>query len=159
MSAPPPQQPPLPYGPNTDAVRRLLQRLAAAPAEAWDAAAAHYEALARTPRYAAAERALATAVTAAGRERERDAIVGPLVQIAGDAAERVLRATSAARPGTPTPHASPEDAEDESANRFAEPALAAALALVVRDVLPQSAFEALYEAVGGMVRVEELGKW
>ena len=82
---------PLPYGPHTDAVRRLLQRLAAAPAESWADAARRYEALARTPRYAAAERALAQAIADAGRERERDAVVGPLVQIAADAAERVAR--------------------------------------------------------------------
>jgi hypothetical protein len=150
MSASPPSStpPPLPYGPNTDAVRRLLQRLAAAPAEAWATAAARYEALARTPRYAAAERALAVAVTAAGRERERDAVVGPLVQIATDAAERVARLGPA--------HASASADAPSPADRFAEPALAAALAVVMRDVLKRSEFEGLYEAVNEMVAEGEL---
>jgi hypothetical protein len=160
MSAPsssPPPAAPLPYGPNTDAVRRLLQRLAAAPAEAWMATAERYDALARTSRYAAAERALAALVTAAGRERERDAVVGPLVQIAADAAERVERI---GRPGTSGGEAAPAPSATDAAlslsDRFAEPALAAALAVVMRDVLRREAFEALYEGVGGMVDEREL---
>lgn len=144
---------PLPYGPHTDAVRRLLQRLAAAPAESWADAARRYEALARTPRYAAAERALAQAIADAGRERERDAVVGPLVQIAADAAERVAR-LEPAPPATASTAA--EDAA-AAADRFAEPALAAALAVVMRDLLGRAEFEALYEGVTGMVEEKELG--
>jgi hypothetical protein len=132
------------YGPNTDAVRRLLQRLAAAPAEAWARTAERWAALERAPRYAAAERALAAAVAGAGRESERDAVVGPLVQIAADAAERVARLGAGSA--------------DLDPDRFAEPALAAALAVVMRDLLSAEQFEALYEAVAEMVAVEELGR-
>ena len=146
---------PLPYGPHTDAVRRLLQRLAAAPAESWADAARRYEALARTPRYAAAERALAQAIADAGRERERDAVVGPLVQIAADAAERVARV---ARLEPAPPAAAPAtSAGGDAADRFAEPALAAALAVVMRDLLGREEFAALYEGVAGMVEEKELG--
>lgn len=150
---------PLPYGPHTDAVRRLLQRLAAAPAESWADAARRYEALARTPRYAAAERALAQAIADAGRERERDAVVGPLVQIAADAAERVARLEPAppAPASTAAADAAADAAEDAAADRFAEPALAAALAVVMRDLLGRAEFEALYEGVTGMVEEKELG--
>jgi hypothetical protein len=144
---------PLPYGPHTDAVRRLLQRLAAAPAESWADAARRYEALARTPRYAAAERALAQAIADAGRERERDAVVGPLVQIAADAAERVARLAPAPPATAPTTAAADADA----AGRFAEPALAAALAVVMRDLLGREEFAALFEGVAGMVEEKELG--
>ena len=148
----------MPYGPHTDAVRRLLQRLAAAPAESWADAARRYEALARTPRYAAAERALAQAIADAGRERERDAVVGPLVQIAADAAERVARV---ARLEPAPPAAAPATAAaahaDDAADRFAEPALAAALAVVMRDLLGREEFAALYEGVAGMVEEKELG--
>lgn len=144
---------PLPYGPHTDAVRRLLQRLAAAPAESWADAARRYEALARTPRYAAAERALAQVIADAGRERERDAVVGPLVQIAADAAERVARLEPAPLATASTSAA----AADDAADRFAEPALAAALAVVMRDLLGRAEFEALYEGVTGMVEEKELG--
>lgn len=141
---------PLPYGPHTDAVRRLLQRLAAAPAESWADAARRYEALARTPRYAAAERSLAQAIADAGRERERDAVVGPLVQIAADAAERVARLE-------PAPPATAPTSAADAADRFAEPALAAALAVVMRDLLGRAEFAALYEGVAGMVEEKQLG--
>ena len=147
---------PLPYGPHTDAVRRLLQRLAAAPAESWADAARRYEALARTPRYAAAERALAQAIADAGRERERDAVVGPLVQIAADAAERVAR-VARLEPAPPAAAPATSAGDDDAADRFAEPALAAALAVVMRDLLGREEFAALYEGVAGMVEEKELG--
>jgi hypothetical protein len=142
----------LPYGPNTDAVRRLLQRLAAAPADDWARAARLYEGLARTARFAAAERALATAVSGAGRERERDAVVGPVVQISADAARRVGRVARG-----DAPDGAPSDESDESADRFAEPALAAALAVISRDVLSPEDFETLYSAVSWAVPVKEIG--
>ncbi|MFL5577908.1 MAG: hypothetical protein ACJ79S_18290 [Gemmatimonadaceae bacterium] len=142
-SAAPPHQP---YGPNTDAVRRLLQRLAAAPVDEWERAARIYEGLARTGRFSAAERALAATVTAAGRERERDAVVGPVVQIAADAARRGAGAATGERKSA-----------DEPTDRFAEPALAAALAVIVRDLLSPDDFETLYSAVSWAVPVREIG--
>jgi len=137
-----------PYGPNTDAVRRLLQRLAALPPEQWTRVARLYEGLQRTPRFAAADRALGDAMSAAGREGERDAVVGPVVQIATDAAERVARATPGGADG---------GAQSAEVDRYAEPALAAALAVVARDVIGREEFETLYSAVSWGVREEELG--
>ena len=122
MTAPGP--PAAPYGPQTLAIRRFLQRLAALPAAEWDAAAARFASLQGTPRFAAADRALSAAVAATGREPERDAALGPLLQLVavGDA---------------------PEGEAPELAP-VAEAALAAVLALLVRDVLPATAFATLY---------------
>ena len=142
-----------PYGPNTDAVRRLLQRLAALPADEWVRLARLYEGLHRTPRFAAADRALGEAMAAAGREAERDAALGPVVQLAADAAARVARAAG----GVP----SDDDAavDDSAADRFAEPALAAVLAVIARDVLDEEQFTTLYGAVSWAVPLAELGRY
>jgi hypothetical protein len=102
-----------PYGPGTDQVRRLLQRAAALEVARWRAAAARWPQWALAPAGRAADRALAEAIARAGRERERDAVVGPVVQLAG----RV-----AAEAGLP-------------ADAVAEPLLAAVLAAVAADVL------------------------
>lgn len=137
-----------PYGPNTDAVRRLLQRLAALPPDRWTRIARLYEGLQRTPRFVAADRVLGEAMTAAGREGERDAVVGPVVQIATDAAERAGRATSGADGGV----------QSGEVDRYAEPALAAALAVVARDLIGRDEFETLYGAVSWGVPEAELGR-
>ena len=134
--------PSLPYGPNTNAVRRLLQRLAALPPEEWTRLARLYEGLARTPRFAAADRALGELMAAAGRERESEAVVGPVVQLAADAAERAARAASVGAP---------------EADAFAEPALAGVLAVIARDLLEEEQFQVLYGAVSWAVPVGELG--
>ncbi|MDF1502021.1 hypothetical protein [Roseisolibacter sp. H3M3-2] len=124
MTAPPP--PAAPYGPQTLAIRRFLQRLAALPAAAWDEAAARHEAAQGSPRFAAAARVLAAAVAATQREPERDAALGPLLQLV------------AVPTDDPAPDAAPELAP------VAEAALAAVLALLVRDVLSATAFATLY---------------
>ena len=134
--------PPLPYGPNTNSVRRLLQRLAALPPEEWARLAQLYEGLARTASFAAADRALGEAIAAAGREAEGEAVVGPVVQLATDAAERVAR--SMGGDATPEP------------DRFGEPALAASLAVIARDLLDEQQFQLLYGPVSWGVPVTEL---
>jgi hypothetical protein len=136
--------PPLPYGPNTNAVRRLLQRLAALPPEEWARLAQLYEGLARTASFAAADRSLGETIAAAGREAEGEAVVGPVVQLATDAAERVARAMGG--DSTPEP------------DRFAEPALAAALAVIARDLLDEQQFQLLYGPVSWAVPFGELGR-
>ena len=112
-----------PYGPNTQAVRRFLQRFAALGPEQWDAAAAAFAAVEATRRFAAADRALADAIERLERGRERDAVVGPILQITRPAAQG-------------------EGAEPHPA---AAAALAAALALVAWDVLSPSDAATLYE--------------
>ncbi len=137
-SGPPPDGP-LPYGPQTLAIRRFLQRLAALPAGDWTAATAAYDALQGTGRFAAADRALSAAVARTQREPERDAALGPLAQL--------LR-----MPGAPD--APPTD--DAPLAPVAEAALAATLALLVRDVLPATAFATLYAPFADRIPVDTL---
>ena len=134
--------PSLPYGPHTNSVRRLLQRLAALPPEEWTRLAQLYEGLARTASFAASDRALGELIAAAGREGERDAVVGPVVQLATDAAERVARSLGAPSAADP--------------DRFAEPALAASLAVIARDLLDEQQFQLLYGPVSWGVPLAEL---
>ncbi len=146
----PPPPPPLPdpagrpYGPNTPAVRRFLQRFAALRPSEWERAARRYEEQQGTAALDAADRALAQAVERAGRTAERDAVVGPLVQVVRDA------------PLAP-PAGAPGDEGLALLPPVAEAALAALLALVVRDVLPERAFDALYAPFAELIPVDALG--
>src|SRR5687768_2243361 len=78
-----------PYGPNTPAVRRFLQRLAGKPASDCVAAARIYLSLQGTPEFSAADRTLGRALETSGRTDARDAVVGPLVQLLSGHAERL----------------------------------------------------------------------
>ncbi len=138
-----------PYGPQTPAVRRFLQRFAAlAPAE-WDAAAAAYAAAAGSAAAVAADRDLQRAVERAGRAGERDAVLGPLAQLVG----------VGARDGAPEGSGGDSHDADPPAelHPVAEASLAALLALVVRDVLPARAFAALYAPFEASIPVASLG--
>lgn len=140
-----------PYGPNTAAVRRFLQRFAALAPEEWTAAAAAYEALQPTPAFRGADRALSAAVQRAGREGERDAVLGPLLQLV-----RVADASRVA-PGLPGPDAIDLGAAPLALAPVAEAALAATLALVVHDVLTPSAFTTLYGPFADRIPLVALG--
>jgi hypothetical protein len=63
-------------------VRRFLERLARLSADEWSAAARVYAAGWRDPASARADAALADAVARTGRERARDQLVGPVLQMA-----------------------------------------------------------------------------
>jgi hypothetical protein len=106
-------------------VRAFLRDLAALPPETWARAARVYAALADSDPVVRADAALGAAIENAGLDRARDAVVGPLVQLAAAAAARL----------PPPPPA---------ADSLAEAALAAALALVARDLVPRESFDALY---------------
>ena len=140
-----------PYGPNTLAVRRFLQRFAALAPDEWSAAAAAYDALQRTPAFRGADRALGAAVARAGRETERDAALGPLLQL--------VRLPHPAAPGA----AAGDDANviDVAAAAplapVAEAALAAVLALLVHDVLAPGAFATLYAPFAERIPPPTLG--
>jgi hypothetical protein len=127
-------------------VRRFLQRFAALRPSDWERAARAYEAAAGAPAFVAADRALAQAVARAGRTAERDAVVGPLVQLVRDAPL--------------APRAPAADGGDDAGLALlppvAEPALAALLALVARDVLPARAFDALYAPFAELVPAASL---
>ena len=140
MSSAPPAAP---YGPQTLEIRRFLQRLAALPQGDWTAAAAEYDVQQRKGGFAAADRALSAAVARTQREPERDAALGPLAQL--------LRMPAA--PDAP-PDAPPDD--DAPLAPVAEAALAATLALLVRDVLPASAFATLYAPFASRIPVATL---
>ena len=135
--------PPAPYGPQTLEIRRFLQRLAALGADEWIAAAAEYEVVQAGPRFAGADRALSAAVAATQRERERDAALGPLLQLVSIPA---AGGTPADEPDAPVPLAP-----------VAEAALAAVLALLVRDVLGASAFATLYAPFAARIPLASLG--
>jgi hypothetical protein len=122
-------------------VRHFLQRLAAQPPVVWLAAAGHYARAREAPAHRRAEHALAAAVAALQREAQRDALVGPVVQLA--------RRAAGLSPGQP------DDAEVE---RLAEPALAATLALLVSDTLPRAHVAQLYGAFDGVIPLGELAR-
>jgi hypothetical protein len=124
----------LPYGPQTARIRHFLQRLAAQPAMVWLAAARHADHARDDAALRLADRALGDAIARLGREHERDALVGPILQMARRAA-----ATAAV-----------ED-DDAGIERLAEPALAAALALLVADALPPEHVQALYGPWAGVI--------
>ncbi len=121
-----------PYGPETAAVRRFLVRLAGLGATDRATVVARYEAIAATRAYEAADARLGEVITRSGRDEARDALSGPLLQL-------VKR---------PTPDVSPAaDAEaDIALEPIAEPALAALLALMVRDLLDDATVQLLTDA-------------
>ena len=114
-----------PYGPNTAAVRAFLRDLARQEPAAWARAALVYAAVSAGTPYVRADAALGAAIENAGLERARDALVGPLVQLASATHARMT-------------------APAVSAEQLAEAALAAALALVARGVLAPELFDTLY---------------
>ena len=129
----------VPYGPNTTAVRRFLQRLAALSADEWAAAARAFTDAERAPRFRRADAALGAAIAAAGRESERDAAMRPLLQLV---------------------HAGPAsgeaDGDEPTLDPVAPAAAAAVLALVARDLNPPAAFTTLYAPFAELVPVEKL---
>ena len=130
----------LPYGPNTPAVRRFLQRLAGKPASDCITAARSYIALQETPDFRTADRALGHALESSGRTDARDAIVGPIVQLMSG-------------------HAAKLDADITgglTVDDLAEAALAAALGLIVGDVIPAPVLEVLYEPFAAIIPLADV---
>ncbi|HEY0970919.1 MAG TPA: hypothetical protein VGE02_08115 [Gemmatimonadales bacterium] len=121
-------------------MRHFLQRLANQPAVVWLAAARRYEDRRDDAAMRRADRALGEAVEAYARQRERDALVGPVLQLARRAVPAAL------------------DGDDDLATieRLAEPALAAALALLAEDLLAAEQVETLYSAFATVVPLAEL---
>ena len=120
-----------PYGPETAAVRGLLVRLAGLGTADRAAVVARYETLAATRAYEAADTRLGEVITRSGREEARDALSGPLLQLMK---RRVA--------DTDTPSAVGDEIALEP---IAEPALAALLALMVRDLLDDATVRLLTE--------------
>ncbi len=120
-----------PYGPNTAAVRGFLVRLAGLGVADRELVVARHEALAHTREYEIADAALGEAITRSGRDDARDALTGPLLQL-------VKSADSAAGEAVPL-------------EPIAEPALAALLALLVRDLLSDDVVHVLTEPFAGII--------
>ena len=130
----------LPYGPNTPAVRRFLQRLAGKPATDCIAAARTYLALQGTPELVTADRALGHALETSGRIDARDAVVGPIVTLMNGHAEKLEAGIS----------------HGVTVDDMAESALAAALGLIVGDVIPAPTLEVLYRPYAELIRLEDI---
>ncbi|WP_309673161.1 hypothetical protein [Gemmatimonas sp.] len=120
--------PSLPYGPQTAAVRGFLVRLAGLGAADRAGVVARYEAMADTRAYEAADARLGEVIARSGREEARDALSGPLLQL-------VKRQGTSASAGA-----------DVELEPIAEPALAALLALMVRDLLDDATARLLTDA-------------
>ena len=117
-----------PYGPHTAAVRGFLVRLAGLGAADRAAVVVRYEAISATPTYLAADTRLGEVITRSGRTDARDALSGPLMQL-------VKRPAMDASTGS-----------EIELEPIAEPALAALLALMVRDLLDDADVRRLTDA-------------
>ena len=117
-----------PYGPQTAAIRGFLVRLAGLGTTDRAAVVARYETIALTRDYEAADTRLGDVIKRSGREEARDALSGPLLQLMK----------------RPVPDAS--TAAEIALEPIAEPALAALLALMVRDLLDDATVRLLTDA-------------
>ena len=117
-----------PYGPATADVRRFLVQLAGLGAFARASVVTRYVAVCDTPAFIAAEALLGETIERAGRTDARDALGGPLLQL-------VQRTPIAAADA---------ELDVDALDPIAEPALAALLALMVRDLLAPETAACLY---------------
>lgn len=125
-----------PYGPNTAGVRRFLVQLAGLGKDDRGLVVERYTQVSATLTWRAAEQQLATAIERSGREPQRDALTGPLLQL--------VRPVNAPAPAT-------EDDALALLDPVAEPALAALLALMVEELLPPDAVETLCAPFAGVI--------
>jgi hypothetical protein len=138
MTAPRASQP---YGPNTAAVRRFLQRLAGKSAADCSGAARAYLSLQATPELVAADRALGRALESSARTDARDAVVGPIIQLMNGHAAKLD--SDAALSGV-------------SLDDMAEAALAAVLGIIVGDLIAGDALEVLYRPFADIIPIEQI---
>ena len=129
-----------PYGPATASVRRFLVRLAALDADARESVLERFAAIASSRAFVSADAALAETIERSGRGDAQDALAGPLLQLVRHRGEVASSATSDA-----------VEEEEPELDALAEPALAALLALLVRDLLPASHFRTLYGAFDAVI--------
>ena len=150
------------YGPNTAAIRRFLVRLAGLGIEARSRVTDAYAAEASSRAWVLAETALATAIERSGREPQRDALSGPLLQLvqrdrgaaAQNAAPGVARSPAEASIGEAG--ATDEDRVLDTLDPVAEPALAALLALLVCDLLDSAQLARLMAPFEGVIALAEV---
>jgi hypothetical protein len=141
------------YGPNTAAIRRFLVRLAGLGIEARSRVTDAYAAEVSTRAWMLAETALATAIERSGREPQRDALSGPLLQLVQR--DRGAAATATAATATAA-EATDEDRVLDTLDPVAEPALAALLALLVCDLLDGAQLARLMAPFEGVIALTEV---
>lgn len=129
-----------PYGPMTASVRAFLVRFAGLSAADRRDALAAFQRNATSPTWLGADRVLGDTIERAGRTDWRDALAGPLLQL-------VRRTASDASPATLS------DDDIDALDPIAEPALAALMALLVRDLLPATVFDTLYAPFATLIPV------
>jgi hypothetical protein len=135
-----------PYGPNTAMIRRFLVRLAGLGTSDRAAVLQRYTTLCGSRAWDIAETAMATSIERSGREPQRDAMSGPLLQLVRTPAHDEGDRDPA--PGDDNPLA--------SLDPVAEPALAALLALLVQDLLSAEQVQTLYAPFADAVPMGEL---
>ncbi|WP_373060987.1 hypothetical protein [Gemmatimonas sp.] len=138
----------LPYGPHTAAVRGFLVRLAGLGAADRAAVVSRYETVATTRTYEAADALLGDVITRSGREEARDALSGPLMQLVKRPAP-AMATTTATDAATDTP-------TEFELEPIAEPALAALLALMVRELLDDATLRLLTDAFSDTIPLASL---
>ncbi len=135
-----------PYGPNTARVRRFLVRLAALGHVERAQVVARFASLSGGRAFATAEVALADAIERSGRADARDALGGPLLQIARHMV-----------PDGPAANTADEEADAlDDLDPVAEPALAALMALLAEDLISAEHRRLLYSAFDEVIPLDRL---
>lgn len=127
---------PLPYGPQSAAIRAFLVQFAGLSADDRARVVAAHASQAETRAWMSAERLLAETVARSDRDAYRDALSGPLLQLVR-------------RPGVATP--STDEEAIEALDPVAEAALAALLALLVQDLLAPDVVRTLCAPFDGVL--------
>ena len=121
-----------PYGPQTAEIRAFLRELSMLSAPAHARVCARWEQLRGQEGFARADRALGETMVRLNREAERDAAAGPLMQM--------MRLEDPSRDSGVSAN---EAAAVPTLDPIAEPALAALMATLLRDGLPEETFALL----------------
>ncbi len=126
-----------PYGPATPSIRRFLVQLAALGPVARAGVVRVFELAESTPAYRLADAAVGETIERSARTDARDALGGPLLAL--------MRRTGGGNASHTTGADDETDADAlHDLDPLAEPALAALLALLVRDLISAEQFAALY---------------
>lgn len=134
-----------PYGPATPAIRRFLVDLARLGADARASVVTRFAELSQTTAFHAADAEVGELIERSGRTDARDALAGPLLQLVRSPVNPTQVADESAVQS---------DDELHELDPIAEAALAALLALLVRDLLGQDRFTALTGAFEGAIRID-----
>lgn len=146
----------LPYGPATASIRRFMARLAAISSADRLIICQAYEKASELPRWSQVERRLAAIIERSGRQAEQEAVAGPLLQLVRLEAGASSGMQGEAEVLSETASEAADDDPLKNLDPVAEPALAAVLALLVRDLLQPSDFELLIGPVVQVISLEEI---